>query len=159
MKEGPSLFVCGMSHGSSAQKTEIYTMPLATPKIFQTQKHEDKLSCQGHHHACILPLFNHSNENKETLSQVAYATDSSNKKASSEDLEWIFSYTQMRHILRTSTKNCRRYMEKETNKMVRQTMHWASYIFIINAYVTHLYPYAGEIKRCVLAGGGFILPF
>ena len=50
MQEGPSLFVCGMSHGSSAQKTEIYTMPLATRKIFQTQKHEDKLSCQVHHH-------------------------------------------------------------------------------------------------------------
>ena len=71
MKEGPSLFVCGMSHGSSAQKTEIYTMPLATPKIFQTQKHEDKLSCQGQHHACILPLVSHSNENKETLSSCS----------------------------------------------------------------------------------------
>ena len=171
MKEGPSLFVCGMSHGSSAQKTEIYTMPLATPKIFQTQKHEDKLSCQGQHHACILPLVSHSNENKETLSSCLchrqqqqgsqirgpgvdfflYTNETYFKWKWSRSVmsdphrphglqptrllrPWDFPgkstavgcHCLLQHILRTCTKNCRRYMERETNKMVREMMHWTS---------------------------------
>ena len=71
MKEGFSLFLCGMQHVSNAQKTEIYTMSFAILKIFQPQEHQDQHSCLGQHHAHILPLLSHNSENKETLPQAA----------------------------------------------------------------------------------------
>ena len=77
-KDSPYFFV-GCSMAPKLRKLKFfYTMPFATPQIFQQQKHSDERSCQGQHH---------SNENNETLPQVARATGSSNKIARSEERE------------------------------------------------------------------------